>query len=131
MKAGRDDLLILEQDCGARLLKSLIRECDFLVGERTHSLIGSVSVGTPFAAITNRCDTRTHGIIGAMCQCEDQIIDIDIVDDKNASSKVIDLFERRDVIRASLGTIRQELSSRIEEIVGIIKGSGGARSQSL
>lgn len=130
MKAGRNDLLILEQDCGARLLKSLLRECDFLVGERTHSLIGSVSVGTPFAALTNRQDTRTHGIIGAMCHCEDQIVDIDVMDDQNAAAKVVDLFERRRAIRESLGPIREELSSRVEEIVGVIEGSSGAGSKS-
>jgi len=128
MKAGPEDSVIIEQDCGARLLKSLIRACDFLVGERTHSLIGSVSVGTPFAALTNRQDTRTHGIIGAMCRCEDQIVDIDIVDDRQAASKVMDLFERRDWIKESLGSIRREISSRIKDIVDVIKGPAGAHS---
>jgi polysaccharide pyruvyl transferase WcaK-like protein len=131
MKAGRADLLILEQNCDARLLKSLIRECDFLVGERTHSLIGSVSVGTPFAALSNRQDTRTHGIIGTMCRCEDQMIDIDVLDDQRAAAKIVALFARRDAIKASLGPIQKELSSEVGKIVAIIQGSGAARSQSI
>ena len=122
MKATAADYAVLEQDCGPRLLKSIIGQCDFLVGERTHSLIGSVSVGTPFAALTNRQDTRTHGIIGEMCRCEDQIIDMDVVSEERASRKVQELFESRDAIRTSLGRIREELCRQIEETVRTIKG---------
>ena len=122
MKTGADDSAALEQDCPARLLKSIIRECDFLVGERTHSLIGSVSVGTPFAAMTNRRDTRTHGIIGDMCGCEEQIVDMDIMDDQGASLKTLGLFEARGTIRKSLEQTRGELSERMHEIARTIKG---------
>ncbi len=128
MKAGPQDSVIIEQDCGARLLKSLIRECDFLVGERTHSLIGSVSVGTPFAALTNRQDTRTHGIIGDMCRCKDQLVDIDTVDDTQAALRVTDLFEKRDSIKQSLEPVRQEISVQIKDMVDVIKGPAGAQA---
>jgi polysaccharide pyruvyl transferase WcaK-like protein len=122
MKAGPGDCLVLEQDCGARLLKGLIQECDFLVGERTHSLIGSISVGTPLAALTNRRDTRTHGIVGEMCRCEDRIIDMDVMGEKEASRRICELFEARNAIRRSLGPIREELSRQIEETVRTVKG---------
>ncbi len=123
MKAAPEDWTIIERDCGARLLKSIVRECDFLVGERTHSLIGAVSVGTPFAAMTNRQDTRTHGILGRMCRCEPQVIDMDVVDQRDASLKVCRLFEKHDSIRTLLERIRGELSSQIDRVVRIIKGS--------
>lgn len=122
MKAPPGSYTVLEHDCGARLLKSIVRECDFLVGERTHSLIGAVSVGTPFAAMTNRQDTRTHGIIGRMCRCEPQIVDMDAVGGKDASQKICDLFEKRDSIAKSLEPIREELSSRIKAAADTIKG---------
>ena len=122
MKANPADAAVPEQDCGPRLLKSMIRECDFLVGERTHSLIASVSVGTPFAALTNRQDTRTHGIIGAMCRCADQIIDMDVTGELDAARRVGALFEGRHAVRKSLGPIRQELCQQIEETVRTIKG---------
>ncbi|OHB66592.1 MAG: hypothetical protein A2Y77_13135 [Planctomycetes bacterium RBG_13_62_9] len=128
MKAPPDHCAILEQDCGPRLLKAIIRECDFLVGERTHSLIGSVSVGTPFAALTNRRDTRTHGIIGDMCRCEDRIVDMDVLGEHEAALKIMELFERRDAIRESLGQIREGLAKQIEETVRTIKGSRGSAS---
>lgn len=121
MKAAPEDYTILEHDCQARLLKSIVRECDFLVGERTHSLIGAVSVGTPFAALTNRQDTRTHGIIGRMCRCEPQIIDMDTVGENDAAQKVCELFGRRGPIAKSLERTREELSSQIDAVVRTIK----------
>lgn len=122
MKAPAADYAVLEQDCGPRLLKSIIGACDFLVGERTHSLIAGVSVGTPFAALTNRQDTRTHGIIGAMCRCEEQTIDMDVVSEERAARKVQELFESRDAARTFLGRIQEELCRQIEETVRTIKG---------
>jgi polysaccharide pyruvyl transferase WcaK-like protein len=123
MKATPADYAILEPDCGPRVLKSIIGACEFLVGERTHSLIGSVSMGTPFAALTNRRDTRTHGIIGAMCQCEGQIVDMDSTSQQEAARRICGLFETRDATRKSLGRIREELSRQIEETVRTIKES--------
>ncbi len=129
MKATRADCVVLEQDCGPRLLKSIIGECDFLVGERTHSLIGSISMGTPFAALTNRQDTRTHGIIGAMCRCEDRIVDMDVAGEDEAVRRVSELFKARDAIRESLRPTREELSQQIEEMVHTIKGFQGSASK--
>ncbi|MBP8910076.1 MAG: polysaccharide pyruvyl transferase family protein [Phycisphaerae bacterium] len=123
MKPRPGDYTILEDDCGARLLKSIVGQCDFLVGERTHSLIGAVSMGTPFAAMTNRQDTRTHGIIGQMCRCEPQIIDMDAIGQTEATQAICGLFERRDAIRRSLESVRRDLASQIEAISRVVKGT--------
>ena len=123
MKSGADDYMILEDDCRARLLKGIIRECDFVVGERTHSLIGSVSVGTPFMALTNRRDTRTHGIIGEMCRCEHQIVDMDVMDERTATRKALELFASRASIRDALSQVHQELSRQVREISPLVKGA--------
>jgi polysaccharide pyruvyl transferase WcaK-like protein len=129
MKATPADYAILEPDGGPRLLKSIIGECDFLVGERTHSVIGSISMGTPFVALTNRRDTRTHGIVGAMCRCEDRMIDMDVASAQEAAQRNCELFETREVARQSLGGIREELSRQIEETVRTIKGFQGSALQ--
>ena len=128
MKATPAEYAILEPDCGPRLLKSIIGACDFLVGERTHSVIGGVSMGTPFAALTNRRDTRTHGIIGAMCRCEDQIVDMDVAREQEAAQRIGELFEARDATRGSLDRIREELSQQIEETARTIKALPGSAS---
>ncbi|MEN6336299.1 MAG: polysaccharide pyruvyl transferase family protein [Phycisphaerales bacterium] len=123
MKATPGDYAILEQDCGARLLKSIVRQSDFLIGERTHSLIAAVSVGTPFAAMTNRRDTRTHGIIGRMCRCDQQILDMDAIGQTEATQATCGLFERRESIRKSLESVQGELAAQIEMAVRAVKGT--------
>lgn len=128
MDAGKANSVILQEDCGARLLKGIIAQCEFLVGQRTHSLIASVSTATPFAALTNRRDTRTHGIIGEMCRCERQIVDMDVADRETASRKVAELFESRPSIRRVLGQTQVNLSQQIAQIAGTVKGSPAAPS---
>jgi polysaccharide pyruvyl transferase WcaK-like protein len=125
MESGPDDSLILEQDCGPRLLKSIIGQCDFLVGERTHSLIGAVSVGTPLVALTNGQDTRTHGIIGDMCRCRDHIIDMDVTGEEAASLKVLGLFDARDSTHKLLEQVQAELFKQVEVISSLVKGPVG------
>lgn len=121
MQSGPNDMMILEEDCGPRLLKGMIGACDFVVGERTHSLIGSVSVGTPFVALTNRRDTRTHGIIGEMCRCEHQIVDMDVRNERAAARRALELLASRTSIREALGQVNQELSKRLREIARLIR----------
>jgi polysaccharide pyruvyl transferase WcaK-like protein len=122
MKSGPGHYKIVEEDCNARLLKGIIRQCDFVVGERTHSLIGGFSVGTPFVALTNRRDTRTHGIIGEMCQCEHQIVDMDVMDGHAAARRVLELHDLRDSIRKTLNQLRPQLSRQLLEVARLVKG---------
>lgn len=121
MESGQNDTMILEEDCGPRLLKGIICVCDFVVGERTHSLIGSVSVGTPFVALTNRRDRRTHGIIGEMCRCERQIVDMDVRDERAAARRALELLESRDSVRETLRQVNRDLSGRLREISRLIR----------
>lgn len=123
MRAGPDSFAILEDDCSARLLKGIIGQCDFLVGERTHSLIASVSAGTPLAALTNQRDTRTHGIIGEMCRCENQIVDMDVLEAPAAARKVADLFESRHFARHMLAEVQEDLAGQLSRIARLVKGA--------
>jgi polysaccharide pyruvyl transferase WcaK-like protein len=125
MKAEPDDAMILERDCQARLLKGIIGLCDFLVGERTHSLIGSAAMGTPFVALTNQRDNRTHGIIGQMCRCGEHIIDMDVTDEDEVPQMVLERFAQRDVTRESLRQVRRDLSRRTEGVLRLIKWTHG------
>jgi polysaccharide pyruvyl transferase WcaK-like protein len=123
MKARPNDYLILEEDCGPRLLKGIIGACDFVVGERTHALIGSVSVGTPFVALTNRRDTRTHGIIGEMCRCEHQIVDTDVTNERAAARQALDLLQSRASIREALSQVNRDLSRQLRQIARLVKNA--------
>jgi hypothetical protein len=80
-------------------------------------------MGTPFAALTNRRDTRTHGIIGEMCRCQSQIVDMDGSAEQAAAQKVLDLFESRASIRQALGRVQQDLAGQLAEIARLVKGA--------
>jgi polysaccharide pyruvyl transferase WcaK-like protein len=122
MSSDPQSRIIIDEDLGARLLKSIIRECDFLIGERAHSIIACVSVGTPFIALTNTKDSRTHGIIGQMCGCEEQIIDMDEPDVEQTCEKVVKTFDNRTTMRESLERTSEVLLNKLEEISKIVKG---------
>jgi polysaccharide pyruvyl transferase WcaK-like protein len=122
MGHARDHTMILDQEGDARLLKAMIRECHFLVGQRTHSLIGAVSVGTPFVALTNHKDTRTHGIIGHMCECMEQIIDMDLLNDKQARQKAYSIFSERGTMRQQLRHVGTELMQRLQAVARLVRG---------
>jgi polysaccharide pyruvyl transferase WcaK-like protein len=121
MKSGPDNYTIIDKDMPARLLKAIIKECDFLVGQRTHSLIGSIAVATPFMGLTNRRDNRTHGIIGDMCRCESCIVDMDVTDERTASRKALELFNDRINIKKSLRKVSRELLGKLDEISKMIR----------
>lgn len=123
MHARPEDFTIIEEDCSPRLLKGIIGQCDFLVGQRTHSLIAAVSMATPLAALTNRQDTRTHGIIGEMCRCAKQIVDMDVLEAPAAARKVAGLVQSRDSIRPGLAQVRQDLAGRLCRVAQLVKGA--------
>lgn len=62
----KDRLTVINNEYSAEELKGLIRECDYILGERTHGLIGAVSVATPCMALSVKEDLRMHNIIGKM-----------------------------------------------------------------
>ena len=66
---SKERVTIIQNEYSASELKGLLKQCSFVVGERTHALIGSVSVGTPCIALTVEEDSRMHYIIDTMfCQ---------------------------------------------------------------
>jgi polysaccharide pyruvyl transferase WcaK-like protein len=130
MAAGDNDVSILDGDCQARTVKGIIGQCDFLVGERTHSLIGSVAMATPFVALTNRQDTRTHGIIGRMCRCDEHIVDMDATEEKDVSQMVLERFAQRQVTRKQLQQVHRDLARKTEGVSRLIKWTRGGQSES-
>ena len=67
-RAGRVHLL--QNELNGRVLKGFIGTADLLIGERIHSIIGSVKVNTPFLCIGSNADFRIHGIVETMLQAK-------------------------------------------------------------
>jgi polysaccharide pyruvyl transferase WcaK-like protein len=59
-------ITLIEHEYSPGELKGLLKKCTFLLGERTHALIGAASVGTPCVALTVEEDLRMHHIVHTM-----------------------------------------------------------------
>jgi len=69
----KNELLLLDDDIPAKLLKGIIGKGDFLIAERIHSMIGAVGVGTPFLCLGSKTDRRVEGIIANMVGAKNSI----------------------------------------------------------
>ncbi len=96
-----DKAVVLDADLSPRILKGIIRENDFLIGERTHSVIAAISTNTPFIALSNHRDQRTYSIVGKMCKGESLIFDLD--------SPAECMLQRFEFVLNSLKDIEKEL----------------------
>jgi len=63
---GKERITFIEHEYSAGQLKGLMKNFDFVLGERTHGLIGAVSVATPCIALTVEEDLRMHYIMENM-----------------------------------------------------------------
>jgi len=57
---------LVTNEYSAQELKGLMGRCDFVLGERTHALLGSLSLPTPCMALTVKEDGRMHSIVKEM-----------------------------------------------------------------
>ena len=120
VQAGPESCCVMDDDLPARMLKGIIKECDFLVGQRAHSLIGSASVATPFVALTASNDRRTHDILGEMVGCEEQMVDMDLNDPAQAAERIVQAIDRREELRSHLVGRMAELRRRLEEMAQVL-----------
>lgn len=66
MIEGKDRITVINNEYSEGDLKGLMKRCDFILGERTHALIGAVSAAAPCMALTVEEDLRMHYIINKM-----------------------------------------------------------------
>lgn len=90
---------IIKDDLPVNVLRQLIHNLDFMIGERTHSIINSTSMCTPFFMLTSSLDFRSHDIIGKGIGLPQQIIDLDDPNFDRVSQKIIKgINNRQDII---------------------------------
>jgi len=121
MKAPSESHWVLDDDISPRLLKGIIGVIDFLIGERTHSLIGGVSTATPFVGLTNTIDQRTHDIIGDMSRAADQLLNMDRPDVREACRQILQVFDRREQIHKKLLVVRDEHKAQLADVATMIR----------
>lgn len=93
---------IIRDDLPVNVLRPLIKTLDFMLGERTHSIINSTSMCTPYFMLTSSLDFRSHDIIGKGVGLPNQIIDFDSPELENVKQKIITGIISRNSIAKSL-----------------------------
>lgn len=99
---NKNSCILIDKDLTPRFLKAFIRNLDFIIGQRAHSMIGAASVKTPYAALVASNDTRTIDILGKMCEQEDSILFMDKTDSITQASKLFKLIKNRFNIKKDL-----------------------------
>lgn len=98
----KHDTFIIKDDLPVNVLRSLIRSLDFMLGERTHSIINSTSMSTPYFMLTSSLDFRSHDIIGKGIGLPDQIIDLDNPKINDVALKIIAGIKNRFALKQHL-----------------------------
>lgn len=120
-QASADQVRVLETEYPARILKGIIKRADLLMGERTHSLIGAVSVHTPFICLGSSKDSRTTAIIGDMCSCQDYIYDMRKPDREHFFAMADAIWNQRSAVKEHLAAVDKNLRSELQKAGTIIK----------
>lgn len=117
---NKQSVIIIEEDIPVLELKSIISMMDFVIGERTHSIINSISEEIPFISLTSSKDFRTHDIIGYGCGLGEQIIDLDEPNLKEVQIKIVEDIQNRGVIKKNLRIITERHEKILNDIIEII-----------
>ncbi len=115
----KSEAVVITDDLDARFLKAIIKWADFLLGERTHSIIGALSVATPFGMLTNIHDHRSYSIIGEVGDCKEMLLNIEkdrqvLIDDisiliNNRGELHHKLIHKSNVLKQRLIQVRDEI----------------------
>lgn len=98
----KDSLHLINDDYCVSDLKGMIGQCDFFLGERTHSVIGAASMCIPCAVISQPDDYRTVGILGKMAGMSDWIYNVKELKAETLKEFFSNAWSAREAIREHL-----------------------------
>ncbi len=99
---NKERIVAIENEYPVDELKGLIGQCDLFIGERTHSVIGAMSMGVPSIVITSPKDYRTQGIIGRMLAQQKWVYNCENMSTETLIAKAHELWAERDEVRHDL-----------------------------
>lgn len=115
-----DKSIIIKEDLPVNVLRPFIQSLDFMIGERTHSIINSTSMCTPYFMLTSTLDFRSHDIIGKGIGLPEQIIDLDNPNFNKVADKIIDGINNREQITAHLESYKNVVKKSREQLLELI-----------
>ena len=117
---NKDRVVIIREDLPVNVLRPILHNLDFVLGERTHSIINSTSMCTPYFMLTCKMDFRSHDIIGKGIGLPNQIIDLDSPRIDDVTATVIKGISNRKSIKQHLESYKSIVAKSRETLLSII-----------
>ena len=111
---------IIKEDMPVLDLKYIISKMDFMIGERTHSIINSISTATPFVSLTCTADFRTHDIVGDGCNLPYQVYDLDNPNIEELFKLVNRTLADKQILEEELKKLKEKHHSQKKELQEIV-----------
>lgn len=115
------NITIIDMDLSVNVLKNIINKMDFIIGERTHSIINSIAERTPFTMLTCSSDFRSHDIIEKGCNLAKLVIDLDNPDIDLVFNSIKSNIDAREKIHSSLIKIQENHLKSLYELRKILQ----------
>lgn len=112
--------VVIKEDLPVNVLRPFIQSLDFMIGERTHSIINSTSMCTPYFMLTSSLDFRSHDIIGKGVGLPNQVINLDTPDISQISSRIIEGIKKRSLIVTHLISYKNEIARSRKILLDLI-----------
>ncbi len=116
---NRDRVLLIETEYGAQELKGVIKQCDFVLSERAHALIGAISVATPCMALAVEEDHRMHNIIDKMFGRK--VYNLNNPDVEDLKRVVINEWNNREKTRTEMTALAPKILNEANEAALLLK----------
>lgn len=109
---------LIESDFTAGELKGLMKNFQYVLGERTHGLIGSVSAATPCIALTTEEDLRMHYIMENMF--ERSTYNLNNPDVEELKQILSDEWSKRDVIAVAMKIKAEQIKAEANKAANLL-----------
>ena len=117
---SNSNIKIITEDLPVMDIKGIISDMDMIIGERTHSIINSISCGIPFLNLTCSADIRSHDIIEKDCGLGEFIMDLDKPELENTVNKVLNIVENRNSIKSVLKQVNALNEKKFDGLSNLI-----------
>jgi polysaccharide pyruvyl transferase WcaK-like protein len=116
---NRDRILLIENEYGAQELKGVIKQCDFVLSERAHALIGAVSVATPCMALAVEEDHRMHNIIDKMFGRK--VYNLNNPDVEDLKKVIVGEWNNRKTVKLEMAVLAKKILDEATEAARLLK----------
>ena len=117
IKLHQNNVFIITDDLPVMDIKGVISNMDMIIGERTHSIINSISCGVPFLNLTCSAYIRSHDIIDKDCGLGEYIINLDKPVLNDVITAIINVIDNRENVRTQIEKANRTNDNKFDSLI--------------